>query len=94
MSAPVSDAWISEGCAKARDLLAQGLTNQAADVLRYVEVRALELSARERKRRYERRARERGCSVRGCTTNRLIGSRPWCFKHAVRFDRDPRMVAA
>lgn len=87
----VTDGWIADGCAMARQLADQGLRNQAADVLRYVEVRGLGLTRAQIYHRYGKRVRSELCSARGCTRTRgQTRGRRICELHMPRFDNEPR----
>lgn len=82
------DSWVDDGCAMARRLLGQGHRERAAEVLRYIERKALALTRADDRRTWGRLVRGRGCSVRDCTRQRISESRPWCHRHAVRFDEE------
>lgn len=94
MPQAVPDQWIADGCRMARLLLAQGLVNQAAEVLRYVEIRGLGLTPADRARTAKRRGYHATCSARGCTEIRgRHKDRRICRYHMPRFDRDPEEAA-
>lgn len=83
----ISEAWITDGCAMVRRLHEQGHAERAAELARYVEKKALNSDRLAWQRSYDKAMRAIGCSVRDCTTLRMHPSRPWCRKHAPRFDR-------
>lgn len=85
------DAWVEAGCQQAERLKRQGLIEQAADVLRYVEARGSGLTKQDRQRRYEERSRNAPCSVRDCS--RYTAGNRFCVDHMPRFDHGPRRIA-
>ena len=91
----VSEQWIQAGCAKAAELRAAGQFDAAAEVLGYIERRAVgrvrpeaaitaEQRAWLRKDRDKRRnaaIRALGCEVKGCTNKRAKTHWRWCLRH-------------
>ena len=68
-----------------RRLHEQGASLRAAELARWIEIRALGKLRKSRRALYDASLRQRGCSVRGCTTYRVGAYRPWCTTHAPRF---------
>lgn len=85
MSQP-DDRWIADGIAHATRLKEQGLINQAADVLAYVERNGLGRTKLDRKRAAMEAWRAVGCSVKDCDRLRSHKGGPYCLRHRPRFD--------